>query len=71
MSESEQVKAIQVLMAAIINRRDELRIQLEEKPMECPDDLSRDFRGVSGEIRGLNWVLGLPARSRDFINKIK
>ena len=71
LSEAEQVKVIQVLMDAITKRRTELRTLNEEKPMECPEDLSRDFRGISGEIRALNWVLGLPARSREFINKIK
>ena len=70
-SQAEEIRVVQIIFEAAERRVKELRFDNEEKPKECPEDLTKDFRGVSGEIRGLNWVLGLPERSREFINKIK
>jgi len=69
-SQAEQVRAVQVLMEAVRLRRDELRVLNEEHPKRSPEDLTEDIVGISGEIRGLNWVLMLPQRSKDFIDKL-
>ena len=71
LSESEQVKAVQVLLGACEKKRDLLREITEVKPKFCPEDLTEDLVYLEGMIGGINWVLGLPARSREFINKIK
>lgn len=71
LSQSDEIKVVQVLMDAISERREELRKKNEEHQRFCPEDLTEDTVGISGEIRGLNWVLGLPQRSRDFIKNIK
>ena len=71
LSQAEKVRVVEILMAAVEKRRDELRDYNEQTPKECPEDLREDYRHVSGEISGLNWVLGLPERSREFIDKIK
>ena len=71
LSQAEEVKLVQVIMDVVKSRREELRHEIEEKPKECPEDLRKDFRGISGEIRGLNWILELPQRARQLIKKIE
>jgi len=70
LSQSEEVEAVKIIMNVARKRREELRREIEEKPRECPEDLTKDFRGISGEIRGLNWILELPQKAREVIDRI-
>jgi len=71
LSQSEEVEAIRVLLKATKNKRNKVREILETKPKHSPEDLEEDLVFLLGMVKGLNWVLGLPARSRDYINNIK
>lgn len=70
LSQSESVPAVQVVMLAVENKRAMLRKEIEEHPKHSPDELEDDLVFMLGMIKGLNWALGLPARSREIINKI-
>lgn len=69
-SQAEEVRAAFALLEAAKARIDELRTETEDRPRECPDDLTKDWRYLAGQIAGLKWILGLPGRSRDFIKKL-
>jgi len=71
LSQSEEVEAVRVLLKATKNKRNKIREILETKPKHSPEDLEEDLVFLLGMVKGLNWVLGLPARSRDYINNIK
>ena len=71
LSQSEEVEAVRVLLKATENKRDAIRETLETQPKHCPDDLEDDLVFLLGMVKGLNWVLGLPARSRNYINNLK
>ena len=70
LSESESIRAVQVLLATATNKRDALRKIIETKPKHSPEELEEDLVFILGMIKGINWILGLPARSRDYINKL-
>ena len=71
LSQAEEVAAIRVLLKAIESKRNQVRETLETKPKHSPDDLEDDLVFLLGMVKGLNWALGLPARSRDYINNLK
>ena len=71
LSESGSVRAIQVLLSACEKKRDALREIIETNPKHSPEELQEDLVFLLGMIKGINWVIGLPARSRDFIKKIE
>jgi len=71
LSQSEEVEAVRILLKAVESKRDKLREVLETKPKNSPEDLEEDLVFLLGMVKGLNWVLGLPARSRDYINNLK
>lgn len=70
-SQCEQVRAAEILLRAAEKKRDMLREEIETNPRHSPDELEKDVDFLLGMIKGLNWVLGLPERSREFINKLK
>ena len=71
LSQSGEVEAIRVLLKATENKRDKVREILETKPKHSPENLEEDLVFLLGMAKGLNWVLGLPARSREFIKNLK
>jgi hypothetical protein len=70
-SQAEQVGASAAILKAVELRRDELRAIVESNPKHNPQELSEDVDFLLGGIRELNWILGLPQRSRDFMNKFE
>lgn len=71
LSQSEEVEAVRVLLKATEAKRDEIRKILETKPKHSPEDLEDDLVFLLGMVKAFNWVLGLPARSRNYINNLK
>jgi len=71
LSQSEEVEAVRVLLKAVKSKRDKVRQLYETKPKHSPEDLEEDLVFLLGMVKGLNWVLGLPARSRNYINNFK
>ena len=71
LAESEQIKAVRVLLKAAENKRDKVREILETKPKHSPENLEEDLVFLLGMVKGLNWVLGLPARSGEYIKNFK
>jgi len=71
LSQSEEVEAIRVLLKATENKRNKVREALEMKPKYSPENLEEDLVFLLGMAKGLNWVLGLPERSRNYINNFK
>jgi len=69
-SDAEQVGAVRALFDVIKIRREELRADIEAKPVLC-DDKKDDAIFKLGIINGLNFILGLPQRSRDFMNSLE
>jgi len=70
LSEADSIKAVQVLLATATNKRNALRKIIETNPKHSPGELEEDLVFILGMIKGINWILGLPARSRDCINKL-
>lgn len=70
-SQAEQVASVQSLFKGVEAKRDEVRNICETKPKRCPEDLTQDLVYLLGFTAGLNWVLRLPGRSREFLEKIK
>uniref|UniRef100_A0A6M3ILJ5 Uncharacterized protein n=1 Tax=viral metagenome TaxID=1070528 RepID=A0A6M3ILJ5_9ZZZZ len=70
-ADSGLVPAAVAIFKAVEIRRDELRATVEKHPKHNPQDLEDDVDFMLGGIRELNWVLGLPERSREFIQNIK
>lgn len=71
LSQSEEIEAVRVLLKATENKRNEVRESLETKPKQSPENLEEDLVFLLGMAKGLNWVLGLPARSREYIKNFK
>ncbi len=65
-SQAEEVRVVQVIFEAAEKRIEELR---SKKPKRSPEDLTQDIIYILGIVDGLNWVLGLPERSRELRNK--
>lgn len=68
LSQSEEIEAVRVLLKATKSKRNKIR---ESKPKYSPDDLEEDIIFQLGMVKALNWVLGLPARSRHYIDNLK
>lgn len=69
LSRSREIEAVRVLLKATENKRNKVRDILETKPKHSPENLEEDLVFLLGMVKGLNWVLGLPARSENYINK--
>lgn len=70
LAQAEQVGVGGALLTAAKIKRDELRARIETKPKHSPEKLEDDLVFVLGMVKALNWILGLPARSREHIEKL-
>jgi len=70
LSQSQEIEAVRVLLKAVENKRNEIRNILETKPKHSQEELEEDLVFLLGMIKGLNWALGLPERSRAFIKNL-
>ena len=71
LSQSGGIEAVRVLLKAAENKRNKVRDILETKPKHSPENLEDDLVFLLGMVKGLNWVLGLPARSENYIKNLK
>lgn len=71
LSQSKEIEAVRVLLKATENKRNKVRDILETKPKHSPENLEDDLVFLLGMVKGLNWVLGLPARSQNYIKNLK
>jgi len=71
LSKAGEVEAVRVLLKATENKRDKVRETLETNPKHCPENLEEDLVFLLGMVKGLNWVIGLPARSEKYIGNLK
>jgi hypothetical protein len=71
LSKSQEIEAVRVLLKATENKRNKVRDILETKPKHSPENLEDDLVFLLGMVKGLNWVLRLPARSENYIKNLK
>lgn len=69
LARAEEVEVVRVLLNAAKKKRGELREIMEKNPKHSPGDLEEDLVFLLGMIKGLNWVLGLPQRSREYCDR--
>ena len=58
-----------VILEAVRIRRDELQKQVNDNPQRDDVVLKNDIVYKLAEIHALNWILGLPLKARDYIDK--
>ena len=69
-SGAESVGAGKYLLQAARIRRDKERELNENHPKRDDNDLRNDFVYKAGFIAAMNWILDLPGKARDQLNKL-
>lgn len=67
-SDATSIRASKAILKAVEIKRDELRDQNEDTPMES-SDITKDIRYKLGMVRGLKWVLELQEHAKNFISQ--
>ena len=63
-ADASAIRASKAILKAVEIKRDELREQVENNPVESTD-INKDIKFKLGMIRGLKWVLELQGHAKD------
>jgi len=65
-----EIKSARAILHAVEYLRNERRATNETRPMESPEDLTKDYRYIAGMIAAFNQVLSLPDEARRYLSAL-
>jgi hypothetical protein len=71
LADSLEYGSSRALIYAITKQRDQLRIEVEDRPQRDDSELRNDIIYKLGTIAALNWILSIPTKARELITSFE